>query len=92
MAYLESSSFAWVFGIIQVTGLVSAWLARFSEGSARQASCHRLFFGCLGVVGLITMLSVALGPRYLLLACITISVMVLVAVWDLRAHAPAGGL
>jgi hypothetical protein len=38
------------------------------------------------------MLSVALGPRYLLLACTTISLMVLVAVWDLRAHAPAGGL
>jgi hypothetical protein len=92
MAYLESSSFAWVFGIVQVVGLASAWMARLSEGSANQSSCHRLFFGLLGAIGLMTMLSVTLGPRYLLVACFTIAAMVLVAVWDLRAHAPAGGL
>ncbi len=92
MAYLDSPSFMWVLGIVQVAGLVSAWLARLSEGSANQASCHRLFFACLGVIGAATMLSVALGPRYLLISCITLSVMVLVAIWDFQAEAPAGSL
>ncbi len=88
MAYLESSSFAWMFGIIQVAGLVSAWVARFSEGSRGQSSCQRLFFGFLGLIGLAAMLSVSLGNRYLLVSCITISIMVLVAVWDLRTVTP----
>ena len=90
MAYLESSSFVWLLGFVQFAGLVSAWLARLSEGSRGQASCHRLFFGCLALIGLAAMMSLALGPRYVLVSCITLSVMVLVAVWDFRAEAPAG--
>jgi hypothetical protein len=87
MAYLESTSFAWTLGFVQIAGLVSAWLARVSEGSRGQASCHRLFFACLGVIGLASLASVALGPRYLLVCSLTLSVMVLVAVWDVRPEA-----
>ena len=43
-------------------------------------------------MGLATMYSVALGPRYLLFACISLSVMVLVAIWDFRSEAPLGSL
>jgi hypothetical protein len=86
MAYLESTSFVWALGIMQVVGLASAWLARLYEGSRGQAHCHRLFFGCLALTGLATMLAAELGPRYLLFSCITLSVMVLVAVWDFEAH------
>jgi hypothetical protein len=42
--------------------------------------------GCLGAIGLATMLAVHLGPRSLLFCCLTMSIMVLVAVWDFRAH------
>lgn len=87
MAYLESSSFIWALGIMQFAGLVSAWLARLSEGSRGQSSCHWLFFGCLGLIGVATLLSVSIGLRYLLFSCLTLSVMVLIAVWDFRAEA-----
>ncbi len=90
MAYLESSSFVWALGFVQFAGLASAWLVRLSEGSRGQAHCHWLFFACLGLIGVATMLSVSLGPRYLLFSCLTISAMVLVAVWDFRAEARAG--
>ena len=89
MAYLESSSFIWALGFVQFTGLLSAWLARLSEGSRSQAHCHWLFFTCLGLIGVATMLSISWGPRYLLFCCLTLSAMVLVAVWDFRVEARA---
>ena len=82
MAYLESSSFVWALGFVHFAGLVSAWLARFSEGSRGQSPCHWLFFGCLGLIGTAALMSVAVGPRYLVVTCLTLSIMVLVAVWD----------
>jgi hypothetical protein len=84
MAYLESTSFAWVLGVVQFAGVFSAWLARFSEGSRGQASCHWLFLALLGLLGFAAMLSVSFGPKYLLFSCLTLSVMVLVAVWDVH--------
>jgi hypothetical protein len=87
MAYLETSFFVWTLGFIQIAGLASAWLARLSEGSRRQASCQWLFVACLALIGVTTMASVALGPRYWLASGITLSVMVLAAIWDFRAQA-----
>ncbi len=89
MAYLESSSFVWALGFVQFAGLASAWLVRLSEGSRGQAHCHCLFFACLGLIGGATMLAAPLGSRYLLFSCLTISAMVLVAVWDFRDEGPA---
>ncbi len=89
MTYLESSALAWTLGLMQVVGLLSAWLARLSEGSSSQPWCHSLFFGCLAVMGLATMAFVALGARHWLGSGATLSVMVLAAVWDFRAHASA---
>jgi hypothetical protein len=92
MAYLETSFFAWFLGLIQVAGLASAWLARLNEGSARQAWWHRLFVGCLGLVGLSTMVFVVFGARYWLVSGATLSAMILAAVWDVSAPAPVEGL
>jgi hypothetical protein len=86
MAYLDGSTFVWALAIVQIVGLVSAPLARLSEGSRGQVPCHWLFLGCLAAIGLATMLAVHLGPRSLLFCCLTMSIMVLVAVWDFRAH------
>jgi hypothetical protein len=86
MAYLESSPFIWALGLVQFAGLLSAWLARLSEGSRGQAHCQTLYLACLGLIGVATMLSVSLGPRYLLFCGLTLSAMVLVAVWDFRAE------
>jgi hypothetical protein len=89
MAYLETSFLLWLLGVIQIAGLLSAWLARLSEGSRSQASCQWLFFACLGLMGLTTMASVALGPRYWLASGATLSVMILGAIWDFRPAAKA---
>lgn len=92
MAYLESSMFAWTLGILQIAGLTSAWLARLSEGSRRQAWCQGLFFAFLGLIGMATMLSVTLGPRCWITTCTTLSVMVLGAIWDFRPAAGASSV
>ena len=89
MAYPESSFFACALAFIQVAGLLSAWLARASEGSCRQAWCQRLFLGCLGLAGGAAMLSVAFGPGYWLTSGMALSVMVLAAVWDFGATTPS---
>ncbi len=90
MAYLDTSTFMWTLAIVQIAGLVSAPLARLSEGSRGQVPCHWLFMGCLATIGLATMLAVHMGPRYLLFSCLTMSIMVLVAVWDFRSHPRTG--
>ena len=87
MAYLETSFLVWTLGLIQMAGLASAWLARMSEGSRSQASCQWLFLVFLAVMGLTTMATVALGPRYWLASGTTLAVMVLGAIWDFRAQA-----
>jgi hypothetical protein len=87
MAYLETSALAWAMGSVQIIGLLSAWLARLSEGSSRQVWFHALFFGCLALMGLATMAFVALGTQHWLGSGTTLSVMVLAAVWDFRTHA-----
>lgn len=87
MAYLETSLLAWLVAFIQISGLLSAWLARLSEGSSRQCWCQRLFIGCLAIVGLSLLVGVALGTRYWVASAGTLSAMILAAVWDFSAHA-----
>ncbi len=66
-----------VLGGIQVLGLLSAAVARLSEGSRRQASSQRFFLGCLGLVGGTTMLCLGLWPGCWLASGSTLAVMVL---------------
>ena len=92
MAYLETSFFAWFLGFIQIAGLASAWLARLNEGSPQQAWWHRLFVGCLALVGLSTMVFVIFGARYWLVSGATLSAMILAAVWDASVRPSAESL
>ncbi len=87
MSYPETSIIIWSLGIVQIAGLISAWLARLSEGSRSQRPCQWLFLTCLGLMGVMTMFSIALGLRYWLACGTTLSVMVLGAIWDFRAEA-----
>jgi len=93
MSYLEPSFLVWSLGVIQILGLISAWLARLSEGSASQASCQRLFIACLALVGLTTMASIALSPtpKYWLASGVTLGVMILAAIWDFSPRAEVEG-
>jgi hypothetical protein len=92
MAYLESSTLAWTLGLIQISGLAIAWLARLSEGSPRQAVCQRLFVAGLALMGLLTMALLVVGARHWLFSGATFSAMVLAAVWDFSAHASVESL
>jgi hypothetical protein len=79
---LESSVLVLVLAVIQAVGLVSAALARLSEGSGRQWASQRLFLVCLGLVGGCTVVSLILGPGYWLTSGTTLSLMVLAVTCD----------
>ncbi|MCL4190829.1 MAG: hypothetical protein KJZ87_03720 [Thermoguttaceae bacterium] len=78
----ENSVFLLILGVIQAVGLISAALARLSEGSGRQAASQRLFLACLALVGGCTVVSLVLGPGYWLTSGTTLSLMVLAATCD----------
>jgi len=70
---------------VQIVGLVSAWLARLAEGTARQTICQFFFFASLAIVGVTTVTSCATQRGGWFLCGTTLAVMVLVATWDLGA-------
>jgi hypothetical protein len=69
----------------QVLGQITSALARLSEGSAYQASSHRLFLASLAFVGVTTMAALLLR----LTSGTTLTVMVLVATCDFRRSGEA---
>jgi hypothetical protein len=88
MVYLDGPIFVGALGVLQIAGLASACLARLSEGSPREASCQWIFFALLALTGGATMTTFALGTGHWLSPGTTLSVMVLAAIWDFRAHRP----
>jgi hypothetical protein len=72
----------WGLVAIQIAGLISAWLARLSEGSRGQGHFQIAFFACMVLVGLGTIVSLSLPPGRWLFSGATLSLMVLAAVWD----------
>ena len=84
MSIPEAPLVVWLLVIVQLAGLASTWLVRFSEGSRGQASCQRLFFGCLWLVGLGTMASLCLGPGCWMTSGATLSLMVVAVTCDFR--------
>jgi hypothetical protein len=69
---------------LQVLGLVSAWVARMSEGSSRQTASQRVFLACLALVGTATIIALAIGPGCWLTSATTLSIMILTAICDFR--------
>lgn len=51
----------WMAVIVQVLGLASIAIARFTERSWARAFCQRLFFASLVSVGVVTLFSLHLG-------------------------------
>jgi hypothetical protein len=82
MAATFAIPFTWVIVVVQVLGLLSAGLARFSEGSRGQVACQWLFFACLILVGLTTMAALGFGPGHWILLGATFSTMVLSVTCD----------
>ncbi len=80
------STFSPVWAVVCVLGLglASAWFARVGAGSPRQATSQILFFGCLAMVALVTILSAGVGPGCWLASASTFASMVLAATADTR--------
>ena len=88
MTSLEMPIVCWLFGVVELLGLVSAWAARLSEGSQRQTLCQHLFFACMALVGTATLVSFGLGPACWLASAVTLAVMVLTVTCDFSRTRP----
>ena len=91
MSVLHSSIALWACVAAQILGLVSAWCARLSEGSTRQTPCQWVFFACLILVGIATMLALRLGAGTWLTSGGTLSLMVLTVTCDFNRAGRRGG-
>ncbi len=85
----EAPAICWLFGAVEVVGLISAWVARLSAGSRCQTSCQCLFLGCMALVGGVAVVSPGLGPSCWLVSSITLSLMILTVTCDFR-RSPQG--
>jgi hypothetical protein len=84
MDHMDTTALLWSFGAIQAIGLITAWLARISEGSYLQPWFQRLFLLSLLVTGAATMFAPEAGGGYWLLTAATFGLMILMAVCDFR--------
>jgi hypothetical protein len=71
-----------VISSVQVCGLVSAALARISEGRPWQELFQRLFLALLVIVSFTTVLNVWNAPQQWILSATTLAVMVVSATCD----------
>ncbi len=83
MTYLEGSAVVWAVVLIQVLGVVSACLARFSEGCACQKLYQGLFFVCLALVATSAVVSFGFDPGCWLTSGGILAVMVVAATFQL---------
>ena len=80
---MEFTAFSWAVVAIQFLGMLSALAARINWVERRQALCHRLFFVCLVVVGIATVVSLGLGVQHWLFSGVALAVMSVAATVDL---------
>jgi hypothetical protein len=80
----ESPAALWVLVAAQGLGILTAFAARLTEGSRRQAIGQALFLSMLPLMGAATLVSLAVGPGCWVGCATTIAVMVLTVTWDFR--------
>ncbi len=71
-----------VISSVQVCGLVSAVLARITEGRRGQDLSQRMFLACLVVVAFTTVLNVWNAPQQWVASAVTLTVMIVTATCD----------
>lgn len=76
------AAFTCVLVIIQIAGLMSACAVRRSEESRYRVTYECVFVGAMIVVGILTILTVTLGPGRWLAPGATLSIMAVVALLD----------
>lgn len=82
MNAISASAVFWIWGLVQVLGLVSALAARVSEGSSGQSASHGVFLAALALVGITTVIAVAMGPDWWLISAAILAIMVLTVTCD----------
>jgi hypothetical protein len=90
MMDLNSATMFWPITALQVLGMASAAMARVAEGSRRQSACQNLFFACLVLIGLATIVAIGLGLGCWLSCGVVLSVMSVAATWDFGRSERAG--
>jgi hypothetical protein len=80
----DSPAALWLLVAAQVFGVLTAFAARFSEGSSRQAVIQGLFFAVLLLLGAATLVALAVGPGCWLGCATTLAVMMLTVTCDFR--------
>ena len=85
----DSSTALWLLVAAQFLGVATAWLARLSEGSARQTLSQWMFFGAMPLMGGATMAALAVGPGCWLACSTTLAFMVLTVTCDFRGSREA---
>jgi hypothetical protein len=70
--------------LVQFVGLVSVSLARVGERSSAQSCCQLVFFVCLLLVGIVSVLAVSAGIGCWFVCATTLALMALGATLDLR--------
>jgi hypothetical protein len=73
----------------QLLGVLSACLARLSEGSCCQTVGQCMFVGVLTLMGAATMVALAIGPGCWVACSATLSVMILTVTCDFRGSREA---
>ena len=79
---LYASASLWTVIAVQFFGLISALLSRLGEGSPGEGLCQCFFLFCLAMVGTTTIVSLSLGPGGWLTCGATLSIMVVIALYD----------
>jgi hypothetical protein len=80
----DSPAVPWLLLAVQLVGVLSACVARLSEGSPCQGTSQRMFFGALMLVGGATVVALAVSPGCWLACATSLAVMVLTVTCDLR--------
>jgi hypothetical protein len=81
---LDSPAALWVLIAAQCLGVLTACAARLSEGSSRQAIGQGMFLGVLLLIGVATLVALAVGPGCWLGCSATLAFMVLTVTCDFR--------
>ena len=80
----DSPAALWLLIAMQFLGVLSAFAARLSEGTPRQAFSQGMFFAMLPLMGAATLVALAVGPGCWLGCSTTLAVMVLTVTCDFR--------
>jgi hypothetical protein len=86
---IDSPAVLWLLIAAQIIGVLSACIARLSEGSSRQAVSQWAFFATLSLMGPATIVALTVGPGYWLACSASLAFMVLVVTCDFRGSREA---